>query len=358
MRFVRPNRILLVLRTAQGFSANMGVRCGVKKVEIVHTPVLLNESLEYLSPLGESFEKDAFMIDSTLGEGGHSFNFLSKYPSLSITGVDADAQIQGRARERLAPFGERMSFYNGWFNEFYADYPLERHPDLILFDLGISVFHYERSGRGFSFRHDEKLDMRLNPSAGESAEDIVNSMPEDQLANMIYLYSDEKFSRRIAAAIVEERKIGRISSTKVLADLIYGCVPAKYRHGAIHPATRTFQALRICVNSELKRLPEAIHNAFNTLNAGGKMGVITFHSLEDKIVKNYFRNLAKQCVCPPEAPFCTCGGSPCAELLTRKPVEPSEEEVKANSPSRSAKLRVIRKIRDAGKERLYGVEAL
>ena len=237
MRFVRPNRILLVLRTAQGFSANMGVRCGVKKVEIVHTPVLLNESLEYLSPLGESFEKDAFMIDSTLGEGGHSFNFLSKYPSLSITGVDADAQIQGRARERLAPFGERMSFYNGWFNEFYADYPLERHPDLILFDLGISVFHYERSGRGFSFRHDEKLDMRLNPSAGESAEDIVNSMPEDQLANMIYLYSDEKFSRRIAAAIVEERKIGRISSTKVLADLIYGCVPAKYRHGAIHPAT-------------------------------------------------------------------------------------------------------------------------
>ena len=129
------------------------MRCGVKKVEIVHTPVLLNESLEYLSPLGESFEKDAFMIDSTLGEGGHSFNFLSKYPSLSITGVDADAQIQGRARERLAPFGERMSFYNGWFNDFYADYPLERHPDLILFDLGISVFHYERSGRGFSFRH-------------------------------------------------------------------------------------------------------------------------------------------------------------------------------------------------------------
>jgi 16S rRNA (cytosine1402-N4)-methyltransferase len=328
-------------------------------VEIVHTPVLLAECLEWLSPLGEPFEKDAFMIDSTLGEGGHSFNFLTKYPTLHILGVDADAQIQARARERLAPFGERMQFYNGWFNDFYRNYPEgERKPDLILFDLGISVFHYEKSGRGFSFRHDEELDMRLDPSAGESAADLVNTMGEEQLANMIYLYAEEKFSRRIAAAIVEARKGGRIVSSKALADIIYEAVPGNYRHGPIHPATRTFQALRIAVNSELKRLPEAIHDAFNVLSPGGKMGVITFHSLEDRIVKNYFRNLGKACVCPPEVPKCVCGGTPCAEVLTHKPIEPGEAEVEVNSPSRSAKLRVVKKIRDADEKRLYGVEAL
>ncbi|MBP5754158.1 MAG: 16S rRNA (cytosine(1402)-N(4))-methyltransferase RsmH, partial [Treponema sp.] len=228
----------------------------------------------------------------------------------------------------------------------------------ILFDLGISVFHYERSGRGFSFRHDEALDMRLNPTAGESAEDVVNCMPEDELSNMIYLYSDEKFSRRIASAICSARRTGKICSTKALADIIYDAVPSKYRYGPIHPATRTFQALRIRVNSELKRLPDALHNAFNVLAEGGKMGVITFHSLEDRIVKNYFRNLGKQCVCPPEAPVCKCGGTPCAQILTRKAVLPTEEEVKQNSPSRSAKLRVVKKIRDADKMRLLGVEGI
>ncbi|MCR5764175.1 MAG: 16S rRNA (cytosine(1402)-N(4))-methyltransferase RsmH [Treponema sp.] len=328
-------------------------------MEIVHTPVLLHECLSFLSPVGESFENDALMVDSTLGEGGHSFNFLSKYPALKIIGLDADSVIQQRAKERLAPFGERMEFYNGWFNDFYSSFPKEkRRPNLILFDLGISVFHYERSGRGFSFRYDEPLDMRLNASAGESAADVVNSMPEKQLANMIYLYSDERYSRKIASAIVQVRQNENIQSSKALADIIYDAVPSSYRHGAIHPATRTFQALRIYVNSELKRLPQAIHDAFNVLESGGKLGVITFHSLEDKIVKNYFRNLGKQCVCPPEFPVCTCGGTPCAELLTHKPIEPTEEEVRANSPSRSAKLRVIRKLRDADELRLYGVEAI
>lgn len=328
-------------------------------MEIVHTPVLLQECLNWLSPIGESFESHAYMIDSTLGEGGHSYNFLAKYPELHITGVDADAQIQSRARERLASFGSRMQFYNGWFNDFYRNFPEEaEQPNLILFDLGISVYHYERSKRGFSFRYDEELDMRLNPDAGESAADIVNNLSEEKLANLIYLYADEKYSRMISRAIVEARKSGRIVSSKALAEIIYNAVPGKYRHGNIHPATRTFQALRIAVNSELKRLPEAIHDAFNVLAPGGKLGVITFHSLEDRIVKNYFRNLGRQCVCPPEVPECICGGTPCAEVLTRKPVEPSAEEIKINSPSRSAKLRVVRKIRDADEKRLYGVEAL
>ena len=329
-------------------------------MEIIHTPVLLQPCLQLLSPEGEPFEKNPWMVDSTLGEGGHSNAFLSHFPSLSVIGIDADSVIQERARERLAPFGNRMHFYNGWFNDFYESYPAEYpKPDLILFDLGISVFHYERSGRGFSFRYDEVLDMRLNPSSGmDSAADIVNNYREEELANLIYLYGEEKLSRRIASAIVEARSVSEISSSKSLAEIIYNCVPEKYRHGAIHPATRTFQALRILVNSELKRLPEAIHAAFNVLAPGGKIGVITFHSLEDRIVKNYFRNLGKQCVCPREFPECVCGGTPCAEILTRKPVEPSEEEIKANSPSRSAKLRVVRKLRDAEKLRLYGVEAL
>lgn len=325
-------------------------------MEIVHTPVLLNECLEYLSPVGEPFENHALMIDSTLGEGGHTYNFLKKYPSLSIVGLDADRVIQARAKERLAEFGERVHFFNGWFQDFYAAYPSEyNRPDIILFDLGISVFHYEKSMRGFSFRYDEKLDMRLNAESEVSAADLVNDLPEEKLADLIYLYGEEKLSRRIAKAVVDARAGGRIESSKALAEIIWNAVPANYRYGNIHPATRTFQALRIAVNGELKRLPMALHNAFNCLNIGGKMGVITFHSLEDRIVKNYFRNLGKQCVCPPEVAVCRCGGKQCAELITRKPVAPTEEEVKTNSPSRSAKLRVIRKLKDDTEFHLEGV---
>ena len=315
-------------------------------MEIIHTSVLLNETLEWLSPENESFSNNAFMVDSTLGEGGHSFAFLNRYKNLQIIGLDADQKIQARAKERLSCFGNRMNFHLGWFNDFYANYPDNLpKPNLILFDLGISVFHYERSGRGFSFRYDEELDMRLNDSEGKSASDIVNTMREDELANLIFNYSEERYSRRIARAIVENRQLAPITNSKTLAQIIYDCVPAPYRHGGIHPATKTFQALRIAVNAELNRLPEALCSAFDVLEVGGKMGVITFHSLEDRIVKNTFRNWAKVCSCPPEQPICTCGGSPKVELLTRKPIGPTEEEVKENSPSRSAKLRVIRKLR-------------
>ena len=325
-------------------------------MEIVHTPVLLRQCLDFLSPVGEPYEKNAFMIDSTLGEGGHTNAFLSKYPELKICGVDADSVIQQRAKERLSCFGDRIRFFNGWFNDFYSSYPAEMpKPDLILFDLGISVFHYEKSNRGFSFRYDETLDMRLNENGTVSAFDIVNSYSEKDLADLIFLYGEEKLSRRIASAIVEARSVSEISSSKSLAEIIYNCVPEKYRHGAIHPATRTFQALRIAANDELGHLPKALFDAFNCLNAGGKMGVITFHSLEDRIVKNFFRNLGKECVCPPEFAECRCGGKQCAEILTRKPVCPGEEEIKVNSPSRSAKLRVVRKLKNAEKLHLRDV---
>ena len=196
-------------------------------MEIVHTPVLLNECLSLLSPVGEPYENHCLMIDSTLGEGGHTYNFLSKFPGLSVIGLDADSVIQARAKERLSQFGERIHFYNGWFNDFYQNYPSEYDkPDIILFDLGISVFHYERAQRGFSFRYDEKLDMRLNSYSDTSASDLVNELAEEKLADLIYLYGEEKLSRRIAAAIVQARKGGRIESSKVLAQIIWDAVPA------------------------------------------------------------------------------------------------------------------------------------
>ena len=327
-------------------------------MEIVHTPVLLKECLEFLSPSGESYEKNPWMCDSTLGEGGHTNAFLEKFPELNVIGLDADSVIQEKAKLRLSKFNGRIHFYNTWFSDFYKSYPEELpKPDIILFDLGISVFHYEKSGRGFSFRYDENLDMRLNPSTEEhDASWIVNNYRVEELADLIYLYGEEKFSRRIASAIVSARAGGKIESSKTLADIIFNAVPSSYRYGPIHPATRTFQALRIAVNGELKRLPLSLHNAFNCLKPGGKMGVITFHSLEDRIVKNYFKNLGKQCVCPKEFPKCVCGGVSSAQILTRKPVCPSEEEIKMNSPSRSAKLRVVRKIKNASDLHLKGVE--
>lgn len=328
----------------------------MENLEVIHTPVLLNECLNYLSPIGEPFESSCLMVDSTLGEGGHSYNFLKKYPSLNVIGVDADSVIQSCAKQRLCEFGNRIHFYNGWFNDFYADYPAEyEKPDLILFDLGISVFHYEKSKRGFSFRYDEKLDMRLNANTQKSAADLVNDLPEEKLADLIYLYGEEKLSRKIAAAVVQSRSRSRIESSKALAQIIWDAVPANYRYSNIHPATRTFQALRIAVNSELKRLPKALSDAFKCLKPGGKMGVIVFHSLEDRIVKNYFRNLGKSCVCPPQIAVCRCGGEKCAEILTKKPVVPTSEEILENSPSRSAKLRVIRKIKDDTSYHLQGV---
>jgi 16S rRNA (cytosine1402-N4)-methyltransferase len=324
-------------------------------LEILHKPVLLQDCLQYLNPADGICSGNEFMIDSTLGEGGHSEAFLEKYHSLNIMGLDADPTIQSRARQRLNVYGSRMQFFNGWFNDFYAAYPETiPHPDIILFDLGISVYHYEKSGRGFSFRYDEPLDMRLNTEEKTTAADIVNTMDESDLADLIFRYGEERYSRRIAKAIITARLGRKIVSSKDLADIIYESVPAAYRYGRIHPATRTFQALRIAVNSELRRLPKALHDAFSVLNIKGKMGVITFHSLEDRIVKNYFRNLAKKCVCPPEFPKCVCGGEPCAELLTRKPVLPSPEEIAMNSPSRSAKLRVVRKLKDASvRDRLH-----
>ena len=287
------------------------------------------------------------MVDATLGEGGHSQIFLSRFPDLKITGVDADKNIQEVAKERLKEFGDRIHYHSGWAQDFFASFPRDmKRPDAILIDLGVSFYHYERGGRGFSFRKDEELDMRIDTSRGPSAAELLARLPEQTLANLLYRNAEERFSRRIARNIVAARSGGAITGSAALADIVERSVPPFYRRGKIHSATRTFQALRIAVNGELDRLEELLEGALKVLNGGGRLGVITFHSLEDRIVKNFFREKNKDCSSSPEAPICEGNGYRVLEILTRKPVTPTDEEVRNNPPSRNAKLRVVEKILD------------
>ena len=290
------------------------------------------------------------MIDATMGEGGHSHALLSRFPDLSIIGVDADPAIQAVARERLAEFGSRVRFYSGWAQDFFASYPAELgRPNTVFIDLGLSMYHYKKSGRGFSFSADEPLDMRLDPSCGVSAAELLMRMSETDIADILYKNAGERYSRRIARAIVRERQTsgrGAVATAAALSELIQRAVPAPYRHGPIHPATRSFMALRIEVNRELSRLPCLLEGAFEILEPGGRLGVISFHGLEDRIVKDFFRTKSRNCTCPPQAPKCTCGGRRKVNLLTRKGVTAGEAEVRRNPPSRSARLRAAEKIKE------------
>jgi len=312
-------------------------------MELIHTPVLLEETIKYLAPR----KAKELMVDATLGEGGHSHAFLKQFPDLRLIGIDADPEILKVARQRLGVFGDRVQFYSGWSHDFFAEYPgIYPRPDTILMDLGVSLFHYEKSGRGFSFRYDEPLDMRIDSSSGISAAEIVSRLSEKSLADLLYANAEERYSRRIARAIGEAKASGAIASSVVLAEIIERAVPAAYRHGPIHPATKTFQALRIAVNGELSRLHDLLEAALRVLEPGGRLGVISFHSLEDRIVKNFFREKNRDCICPPEEPICKCGGQRAVTLLTKKGVKSGEEELRRNPPSRSARFRAIQKILD------------
>ncbi|WP_320130525.1 16S rRNA (cytosine(1402)-N(4))-methyltransferase RsmH [uncultured Sphaerochaeta sp.] len=296
-------------------------------MEYVHYSVMRDEILQYLVP---PIDRPAHMVDCTCGEGGHTYLFLSKYPNLQITGLDRDSGIQQKAIHRMEEFGNRFIPVNTWFDDYFKGY---EGPglDLVLFDLGISSYHFEESERGFSFRKGEELDMRLDKTAPISAEDVVNGYQEERLADVIYKYGEERYSRRIARAIVEKRKLGRITQSDELASIIYKSVPSGYRYGYLHPATRTFQALRIEVNRELDRIEPAIKGALDAMVPGGRMAVISFHSLEDRQVKWLFKGLGE-------------GDSPTIKILTKKPLVPSENENNENPPSRSAKLRIVEKL--------------
>jgi 16S rRNA (cytosine1402-N4)-methyltransferase len=308
---------------------------------IVHRPVLMKEVLEFLVPPSDG----GLFVDATLGEGGHSLAFLERYPGLSVIGVDADPAILATARERLRPFAERMRFVNSWYSRFFKDYPAGPGPDLVLMDLGISRFHYEAAGRGFSFDRDEPLDMRLSPDLPTTAADIVNASDAAELAGILFTFGEERYARSIVSRVIRERSREPFTSAARLATVVAAAVPGKYRHGRIHPATRTFQALRIAVNRELEQLQDGLAEAVRVLAPAGRVGVITFHSLEDRIVKRFFREKSRECTCPPEWPICQCGGKAELRIVTGKPVTASDEEVSLNPASRSAKLRIAQKPR-------------
>lgn len=306
----------------------------------IHTPVLLEEILLYLAPRGEG----ELMVDATLGEGGHSRAFLARFPGLRVMGIDADISVQEKARKNLAVFGQRIRFFSGWSEEFFDSYsPGEKRPDTVLFDLGISMYHYESSGRGFSFIRDEYLDMRLDAARGKTAARIIADLSEKDFADLLWNNAGERYSRRIARSVAAAKKRSGVTTTVQLASLVKEAVPARYRRGPIHPATRTFQALRIAVNGELEKLPRMLEKALSVLETGGRMGIISFHSLEDRIVKLFFREKSRDCTCPPSAPICRCGGKR-LKVLTRKPILAGAEETAANPPSRSAKFRVAEKL--------------
>jgi 16S rRNA (cytosine1402-N4)-methyltransferase len=306
----------------------------------VHEPVLLEAVLELLAPP----DRDAFLVDATLGEGGHAAAFLTKFPSLRVVGVDRDGQILRKAAARLAPFGARVRLVHSGFADFFERELAALGPERILMDLGVSMFHFEESGRGFSFRSDEPLDMRLDPERGRTAAELLQAAEEGELARILEAYGEEPRARRIAAAVVRHRaKQGPVTRSGELARIVAGALPPEARRGRTHPATRTFQALRIAVNGELEELERALPAALRGLASGGRMGVISFHSLEDRIVKHFFRDRARACTCPPEWPICQCGGKSELALLTRKPVSAGEEERRANPASRSAKLRAVEK---------------
>ncbi len=308
----------------------------------VHTPVLLSQVLEFLRPASAG---KTVLVDATCGEGGHARAFLERYPNMLLLCVDADKDQIVSAADRLQQYGARVRLFTMRFSEFFKNYTeyYRRKPDRILFDLGISRFHYEKSGRGFSFRRDEYLDMRIDETRPRTAYDIINTASREELTGLLREYGEEAHAFSIARAICTRRKKQPLRTTAELAELIIHAVPPAYRHRRIHAATKTFQALRIAVNAELAELEEGLGLGFDRLGAGGRMAVISFHSLEDRIVKHFFKEKNKACTCPPEWPICQCRGKKELVLLTKKPVTADENELRINQAARSAKLRVVEK---------------
>lgn len=302
-----------------------------------HLPVLVCEVLAALQPRsGGSY------IDATVGLGGHAASILdASAPDGRLLGLDADPQATAAAGTRLSGYGARVRLANRSYVDLSSVAETEKFSsvDGILFDLGLSSAQLESSHRGFSFQVDEPLDMRFNPDPEEeTAADLVNSLPEQELADLIYQFGEEPASRAIARSIIAHRPV---TTTAQLAHLIES-TPG--RRGKIHPATRTFQALRIAVNHELESIQSVLPQAVATLRPGGRLAVITFHSLEDRLVKQFMRRESIDCICPPRAPACTCGHLASLRLVTTKAVAPGEEELQTNPRSRSAKLRVAEKL--------------
>ncbi|RAW14339.1 16S rRNA (cytosine(1402)-N(4))-methyltransferase [Paenibacillus taichungensis] len=313
-----------------------------------HITVLKEEATE-----GLNIKQDGIYVDCTLGGGGHSSVIASKLgPGGRLIALDQDDWALDNAREKLAPYGERITLVKTNFRDLEQvlkelDVPMKDgvpQVDGILYDLGVSSPQFDEGERGFSYNHDAPLDMRMDQDASLTAKEIVNEWPEEEIARILYRYGEEKFSRRIARVIVEKRKQSTIETTGELVELIKEGIPAAARRTGGHPAKRSFQALRIAVNDELGAFEEALHQAVRCLAPGGRVSVITFHSLEDRICKQIFSSYLEKCTCPPDFPLCVCGGKGAMRLVNRKPLIPTETELAENSRARSAKLRVAEKL--------------
>jgi 16S rRNA (cytosine1402-N4)-methyltransferase len=305
-----------------------------------HRPVLLEETIKFLAP-----ERGGLFIDCTVGLGGHSEAILKSSGETRVLGMDLDPAALEYARQRLASFGERFRAFQANFRALreVLHEANERDPNGVLVDLGVSSLQFDSPERGFSFRFDAPLDMRMDPTSGATAADLLQQLPESEIARIIFEYGEERHSRRIARRIVERREQGKpITTTTELADLVRLAVGGHKQH-QIHPATRTFQALRIAVNHELEGLGEFVESAVDLLIPDGRFVGISFHSLEDRILKRELKRLSGHCECPPRLPVCECGAREVVEVLTRRPVVPGTREVEENPRARSAKLRACRK---------------
>ena len=306
-----------------------------------HVPIMLPEVMVLLKP-----ERGGLFVDGTLGGGGHSEGILSRLSSGRLYGIDRDGNAIAAASARLAPFGDKFKAIRGNFFDMKELLMAEgvSGADGILLDLGVSSHQLDTPERGFSYHEDAPLDMRMDDRAALSAYDVVNGYGVEGLAGIIKDYGEERFAFRVANAIAREREKQPINSTVQLAEIIKSAIPAANRREGPHPARRTFQAIRIEVNGELAELGRAIENAHDLLNPGGVLAVITFHSLEDRIVKQAFKKFENPCTCDPRAPMCTCGKVPTAKILTKKPLAPGDDELEINPRSRSSKLRGIQKL--------------
>lgn len=310
-------------------------------MEFKHVSVMLDEVLE-----GLNIKPDGIYVDGTLGGAGHSSEILKRLKTGMLIGIDKDSDAIAASTKRLSAISKNFTIVKDDFKNFrnILDRLSVEKVDGVLLDLGVSSYQLDNSDRGFSYRFDSKLDMRMNRDQGLSAYEVINNYSEEKLVKILYDYGEEKFAKRIVANIIAERQKAPIETTGQLVKLIESAYPKKLLYSGGSVAKQTFQAIRIEVNGELDRLKEVLYDIVDRLNENGRLCVITFHSLEDRIVKLAFKDMATECVCPPSAIICVCNHKASVKILSKKPITAGEEELKNNKRSQSAKLRVVSKL--------------
>ena len=309
--------------------------------EFKHTSVLLGESIAALD-----IKSNGIYVDCTTGGGGHSFEIAKRLDGGRLICIDRDSDALAAAKVRLAPFSEKITFVKDNFSN--IDNILEElgidEIDGALADLGVSSYQFDTAERGFSYKLDAPLDMRMDVTSPLSARDVVNTYAEEDLRRIIYEYGEDNFAPAIARAIVKAREVSPIETTAELSEIVKAAYPPKFRDVGHHPAKKTFQAIRIEVNGEIDVIEPTVKKIVSRLNKGGRIAVITFHSLEDRAVKNAFAELSRGCTCPPSFPVCVCGNKPKIKIITKKPILPDSDEIENNRRSHSAKLRAAEKV--------------